>query len=136
MMKGGMTDLADFLSSIAAVFTLVPFLGYFATFIMTKQITGKHRTAVNAAVNATTFLLVCSVHFIIIAIWDKSLLWVILLVLLVSMGVLSVIHWKVKEEIIFRSVIKGGWRLNFLLFSTAYILLLFYGIASRIASTF
>ncbi|MGF2615548.1 DUF3397 domain-containing protein [Rossellomorea vietnamensis] len=128
--------MSTIFSSLVAVFTLVPFLGYFASFIAMKQLTGSHRRALNTAVNVTTFFLIFSVHFIIQAIWDKSLLWVLILVLLISTGILSVIHWKVKEEIVFLHVIKGGWRLNFLLFSTAYILLLFYGVASRIMQTF
>ncbi|MGM0844497.1 MAG: DUF3397 domain-containing protein [Bacillota bacterium] len=127
--------MSTFFSIFVAVFTLIPFLGYFASFVVMKQFTGSHRKAVNTAVNFTTFLLIISVHFIIVAIWDKSLFWVLILVLLVSMGILSVIHWKIKEEIVFLHVIKGGWRLNFLLFSTAYILLLFYGMASRIVQT-
>jgi hypothetical protein len=127
--------LSSFISGIAAIFTLVPFLGYFATFIITKQISRNHRKAVDTAVNFTTFLLFFSVHFIIIAIWNKSLLGILLLVLLIGTGILSIIHWKVKEEIVFRNVIKGGWRLSFLVFSTAYVFLLFYGIASRIAGT-
>ncbi|EDL64750.1 DUF3397 domain-containing protein [Bacillus sp. SG-1] len=128
--------MTSFISWVAAAFTLVPFLGYFAAFIVMKQISGNHRKAVNAAVDITTFLLFFSVHFIIVAIWDRSLLWLLTLVLLIGTGLLSVIHWKVKEEIEFRKVLKGGWRLGFLLFSTAYVVLLFYGIASRIASTF
>lgn len=128
--------MTSFISWIAAALTLVPFLGYFAAFIVMKQISGNHRKAVNTAVDITTFLLFFSVHFIIVVIWDRSLLWLLTLVLLIGTGLLSVIHWKVKEEIEFRRVLKGGWRLGFLLFSTAYVLLLFYGIASRIASTF
>jgi hypothetical protein len=128
--------LSSIISGVAAVFTLVPFLGYFAVFIVMKQISGNHRKAVDTAVNITTFLLFFSVHFIILAIWDKSFLWVLVLMLLIGMGILSVIHWKVKEEIVFRNVLKGGWRLGFLMFSTAYIFLLFYGIASRIAGIF
>ncbi|WP_421384453.1 DUF3397 domain-containing protein [Bacillus salacetis] len=128
--------MSSFISGLAAVLILVPFLGYFSTFVVVKQISGNHRKAVDTAVNITTFLLFFSVHFVIIAIWDKSLLWVLLLLLLISSAVLSIIHWKVKEEIVFRNVIKGGWRLSFLLFSTAYIVLLVYGIASRIADTF
>ncbi|RIW36311.1 DUF3397 domain-containing protein [Bacillus salacetis] len=128
--------MSSFISGVAAIFTLAPFLGYLAAFIIMKQLSGNHRKAVNAAVNITTFLLIISVHFIILAIWDKALVWVLLLILLIGTGILSIIHWKVKEEIVFRKVIKGGWRLSFLLFSTAYIVLLFYGIASRIAQTF
>lgn len=128
--------MSTIFSSFVAVFTLIPFLGYFSSFVIVKQLTGSHRRAVNAAVNFTTFLLIFSVHFIIQAIWDKSLFWVLILVLLISTGILSVIHWKIKEEIVFLHVLKGGWRLNFLLFSTAYILLLFYGVASRIIQTF
>ncbi|WP_456271631.1 DUF3397 domain-containing protein [Bacillus sp. AK031] len=127
--------MSSIISNLVAIFTLLPFLGYFTTFILMKQITGKHKKAVNAAVNVTTFLLIVAVHFIVLAIWNKSYLWIIMLVMIVSTGLLSVIHWKIKEEVIFRSVIKGGWRLNFLLFSMAYIILMLYGTASRIVDS-
>ncbi|WP_409253606.1 DUF3397 domain-containing protein [Bacillus sp. SCS-153A] len=128
--------MSSIISGVAAVLVLLPFLGYFAAFIVMKQISGNHRKAVNTAVDITTFLLLFSVHFIIVAIWDKSFLWLLILVLLIGTGLLSVIHWKVKEEIVFRNILKGGWRLGFLLFSTAYLFLLFYGVAARIAGTF
>jgi hypothetical protein len=128
--------LSSFISGLAAVFTLAPFLGYLTAFILMKQISGNHRKAVNTALNITTFLLIISVHFIILVIWDKPFIWVLLLMILTGTGILSIVHWRIREEIIFRKVIKGGWRLSFLIFSTAYIILLVYGIASSIANTF
>lgn len=41
------------------------------------------------------------------------------------------VHWKVKEEIILRKVMKGFWRFNFIVFFLAYVILTVYGLIHR-----
>ena len=62
-------------SGFIASLISVPLLGYLAVFVISKQITGNHKQAVNLAIDFSTFLLVLSVHFLVITIWEKSFLW-------------------------------------------------------------
>ncbi|MFT8323034.1 MAG: DUF3397 family protein [Bacillus sp. (in: firmicutes)] len=45
------------------------------------------------------------------------------------MGIILVIlHWKIKEEINYKKVFRGFWRINFLLFFCMYLFLMTYGL--------
>jgi len=122
-------------SSIIATFVTIPLLGYIIVFVISKLVTKQHRKAVRIALDVTTFLLIISVHYCIIAIWGFSLLWVILLIMILVAILFVIIHWKFKQEIHFAKVFKGFWRFNFLLFSCAYVILLIYGLVSRVSMT-
>lgn len=123
-------------SAFVATLITVPMIGYIAVFIISKQITGNHRRSVNLAIDLSTFLLVLSVHFLIITIWDKSFLWLILLVLFGLAALFVLIHWKYKEEIVLPKVFKGFWRFNFLLFFSAYVILVLFGLFQRLTLLF
>ncbi len=122
-------------SSIIASFVTIPLFGYIIVFVISKWITKKHHKSVRIALDFTTFFLVIAVHYFIKAIWGMSLLWVILIVMILVAILFVIIHWKTKQEIHFVKVFKGFWRFNFLLFSFAYIVLLIYGLISRVSMT-
>jgi hypothetical protein len=123
------------LSTLIAVFVTIPFLGYLICFIIAKEIFKNHKKAVYLAIDVMTFLLITSVHFIMLAIWKESYFWVILLVMF-SFGMIFVfIHWKTQGEIVYKKVLKGFWRLNFLVFLTAYFGLIVYGLIIRVINT-
>jgi hypothetical protein len=123
--------LTAIFSSAAGLFITIPFLFYILLFTIIKQITKNHRLALNSAINATTFVLIISVHLIILTIWDRSFLALIILVMLVLAIMFTFYHWKTKEEIHYRKVFIGFWRFNFLVFSLLYVSLILFGVISR-----
>lgn len=126
--------MSAFFSNIAAAFITIPILGYIIIFVVSKQITKKHRRAVQNAIDGSTFLFIISVHFLIMAIWEISLLWMILLlVMFIGVGVV-LLHWKVKEEIDYKRVFRGFLRFNFLVFFSLYSILLMIGIVQSISN--
>ncbi|WP_071395438.1 DUF3397 domain-containing protein [Bacillus tuaregi] len=125
--------MTGFFSSIIATFVTIPLLGYIIVFVISKLITKQHRKAVRIAIDVTTFLFILSVHYFIMAIWDTSFLWVILIIMLLVAIVFVIVHWKVKHEIHFSKVFKGYWRFNFLLFGFIYIILIIYGLVHRVS---
>ncbi|MDH5161089.1 DUF3397 domain-containing protein [Heyndrickxia oleronia] len=124
--------MGAFLSSFISIFIMLPFLGYFLSFILVKQLTRNHRRAVSIAIDITTLILIISVHFLIKGIWGQSLLWLIILIILMIGLVFVVFYRSVRDEIEYSRVFKGFWRLNFLFFTTIYIILFVYGMTSRI----
>ncbi|MEI5906069.1 DUF3397 domain-containing protein [Bacillus spongiae] len=127
--------MANVLSSIGAVFVTIPLVGYFIVFIIVKQLSKQHRLAVSFAIDITTLLLLFAVHFIILTIWEQSFFWLIFLFMLI-MGVgFILLYWKVKGEIIYSKIIKGFWRMNFLVLSFAYVTLLLFGLIYRLLTT-
>jgi hypothetical protein len=127
--------MSSIFSSVIATFVTIPLLGYLVVFITSKQLTGNHRRSVHLAIDVSTFLFIVSVHFLIVAIWEKSFLGMIFITILLIGMMFIFIHWKTKEEIIFAHVFRGFWRFNFLLFFSAYIILVFYGLIQRVTSS-
>ncbi|MCA1041085.1 DUF3397 domain-containing protein [Bacillus infantis] len=125
--------MSSFFSAVAATLVTVPLLGYLIVFIISKQITGSHKKSVRIALDCSTFLLILSVHFLILAIWERSYLWIIVLFMLFAAVIFTVIHWKIKQEINFQLIFKGFWRFNFLLFFSAYIVLLILGVFQSVS---
>lgn len=123
--------MGAFVSTVAALFITLPILLYTIVFFAAKQWTKNSRRSMNAAINITTPLLIFSVHFLIIAIWSSSHIWGIMLFMLILGVVFTFIYWKSRDEIYYPKLFLGYWRLNFLVFSAAYIVLLVYGTTSR-----
>lgn len=123
-------------SWLVATFITIPVLGYIVFFVISKQITKNHRKAVQASIDLSTILFICSVHYLIKAIWGLSLIWVIILMMLIMAIIVVLVHYKVKEEIVLDKIFKGFWRVNFLLFFCAYLLLMLYGMIVRVRDVF
>ena len=122
------------LSSLIATLVTIPLLGYLAVFIISKQITKKHKRSVHIALDVSTLFFILAVHYLIVVIWDKSYLWMIVLSLLITAVTFIIMHWRIKQEINLRALFKGFWRFNFLLYFTAYIVLMLIGLVQRVTS--
>ncbi|PKR86957.1 DUF3397 domain-containing protein [Heyndrickxia camelliae] len=121
-----------FLSWIAGVLILIPFIAYLLVFFAVKLITNNHRRAVSYAIDITTLFLILSVNEIAFVLWSHSFLWVIiLLLLLIAIGFVFLYRY-MRNEIIYSKVFKGFWRFNFLLFCAAYIILMIYGLTRSV----
>ncbi|MDN3014858.1 DUF3397 domain-containing protein [Paenibacillus sp. BSR1-1] len=123
--------MSSIISTILTLFITLPFLGLFVIFLIFKLVTKNTRKSVHKALDYTTVLFIFSVHFLILTIWDKSLFWLIILIMIVIAMMFVLVHWKVKEEIIIKKVMKGFWRFNFILFFLVYISLTLYGLIHR-----
>lgn len=121
-------------SNLAAIFVTIPILAYVLIFVISKQITKQHRRAVRYALDGSTLLFIISVHFLITTIWEKSFLWLILLLILIIGVAVAFLNWKVKQEIDYNRVFRGFWRFNFLMFFSAYIILIIIGIVQSVSN--
>lgn len=126
--------MSSILANVIAAFVTLPLLGYLLVFFIGKKVTKSKRRANHLAIDFSTLLLIISVHHLILVIWEKSYLWVLFLVMIFVAMIFTFIHWKVKSEINFPAIIKGFWRMNFLLFFSFHILLFGIGLVKRIAS--
>ena len=120
--------MSTFFSAILTVFFTLPFLGSILVFFVIKLITNNFRKSLHKAVDYTTLLYIISVHFLLVTIWGKSFFWLIILIMMFIAIVFVFVHWKVKEEIVLKKVVKGFWRFNFIVFFLAYNTLTLYGI--------
>lgn len=116
------------LSWILATLITLPIVGYLIVFVCIKQVTKNHRKAVDAAMNFSTLLCIISVHFLILSIWETSLLWAILVAMIILAMLMVIVHHRIKGEIIWNKVLRGYWRLNGIVFLLAYCCLVVFGI--------
>lgn len=123
--------MSTIFSNILALLFIMPFAGFLAVFFIGRFVTKNSRRSVHYALDFSTVLFIFSVHFLLKTIWENSFFWLIILVLIVTAMVFVIVHWKVKEEINLKKVLKGFWRFNFLLFSLVYIVLTLYGLIYR-----
>lgn len=126
--------MSALLSNIAAAFITLPLLGYIIIFIITKQALKHHRRAVHTAIDGSAPLFVISVYYLILVIWEESLLWLILVILILMGAAVTIAHWKVRGEIVFPRIFRAFWRLTFLVFFFAYSLLLIVGLLESIGT--
>jgi hypothetical protein len=124
-----------FVGTLATIVT-VPILALIMFYIIARFVTKNNKRSFHVAIDTSTFFFILAVHFLIIIIWEQSLLWVILTVLLAIATLMVLLHYKMKEEIHFFKVLKGFWRCNFLLFSFAYFCLAVFGVLKRVFETF
>lgn len=120
------------LTWIATVFITLPILTFIVIFIVSKSITKNGQRSARHAVDGSTIFFIIAVYFLNQTIWGQSFLWIILLVMIFIAMIVSIVHWKVREEVDFLRIARGTWRLQFLLFSFSYLVLIIVGIVRSI----
>lgn len=128
----GVAKMSNFLAVLLATFVTLPILAFIFTYIIGKKLTGRKKKSFHTAVNVSTLFFIFSVHFFITVIWEKSYFWLIVVSLLLIKILFTIGYWWKKQDINFFSIFRIFWRFNFLLFSTAYVFLIIYGIVTRI----
>ena len=126
--------MSSVFSAVIATFVTIPLLGYLLIFVISKQVTKQHKRSVHIALDVSTILFIISVHYLIVTIWNQSFLWVIIVAMLVIAMIFVLIHWRVKQEINIPLVFRGYWRFNFLLFFTAYVVLIAIGLFQSVSA--
>lgn len=124
------------LAGLIAICVIMPIIVYLAVYTISRQMLKNNKKAVRISADATTFFLIMAVHYAIIALFEHSYLWIILIVLIIIASTVLFMHYKVREEVDLKRVFTGFWRASFLLFSAAYFLLSAIGILERIVKVF
>ena len=128
--------LSSFFVFILATMISIPFLAWYGVYIITVKWTKQKGKAVRLAADASTLLFILSVHFLILAIWGKSMFWFLILIVLAIAIVFTILHYRSHEEVEFLKLMKGIWRFTFFLFCSAYVVLFIYGMISYLLSAF
>ena len=121
------------LSSIYGIIVMFPIIGYILAFIVAKVTIKHHKKSVLLAVDVTTLILLLSVHHLVKVIFNQSFLGLIILILLVIAACFVLIIYKTKGELELDKVFKGIWRIYFILFVLAYIILMIIGLYKNIS---
>ncbi|WP_257350564.1 DUF3397 domain-containing protein [Pseudalkalibacillus decolorationis] len=126
--------VVDILAGSLATLVTAPLLVWFIIYGSMKKLTHKKKKSFHFASDITTFFLIASVLSIAHTIWNHSLLWPIMVLLLLIFSCITWLYWKQDKDIELIKIIKTAWRFNFLLFFMCYLLLCAYGLITRIIS--
>lgn len=116
-----------------ATLITVPLVAFYLIYIITVKTTKSKIISIKLTVDLSTILFILAVYFIAHEIWNISLFWFLLLTIISVAIIFTIIHWKFSNDIHLPKLLKGIWRLNFILFFLAYIILSIYGLLLRIS---
>jgi hypothetical protein len=127
--------MAAFLSSIMATFVTLPMIAFLIFYVFARILMKNGKKAFLLTVDLSTFFFILSVYYLILVIWEKSFMSYIFMILIIFCMIFLLLHWKFKQEIEIRKVMKGFWRFNFLFFSFCYICLVIFGLFKRLSES-
>ncbi|CAG9619813.1 DUF3397 domain-containing protein [Sutcliffiella rhizosphaerae] len=128
--------MSNIFASLLATVVSIPVLALLLFYTLARFVTKSNRRSFHFAIDSSTIIFIISVHFLIIIIWQQSMLWIILTVLLGVATLMVIGNYLIKEEINVKRVFKGFWRVNFLLFFFSYFFLSIFGVMKRLYEAF
>ncbi len=127
--------MLDFFAGVAATFVTIPLLGFILVYLISRFIIKNNRKSFFLSVDVTTAFFLIAVHYLLLVIIGKSMLWLLILILILTILFIGYLTWKKSHEIETVKVLRKSWRFAFLLSTVAYFLLLLIGLVQRIIIT-
>lgn len=127
--------MIDFMAGVAATIVTIPLLGFILVYLISRFIIKSNRKSFFLSVDVTTVFFLIAVHYLLLVIVGKSMLWLIILILIMTILFIGYFTWRKSHEIETVKVLKKSWRLVFLASTIAYFLLLLIGLVQRIFIT-
>jgi hypothetical protein len=125
--------LSSAVAWLLATLITLPLLAFYLMYIITVKTIKNKKIAIKRSVDLSTILFIVAVYFIAYEIWSISLFWFVLITIISVAIIFTIIHWKYSNDIHLSKLLKGIWRLNFILFFLVYIILSIYGLLLRIS---
>ena len=124
------------LAGLIAACIIMPIIVYMTVYTISRRALRNNKKAVKVSADVTTIFLILAVHYAVIALFEHSYLWIILIILILIAATVLFMHYKVREEVDLKRVFTSFWRASFLLFSVSYFLLALIGMTGRIVKIF
>lgn len=123
------------ISYIFACLVTLPILTWFILNFILNYLLKNKRRAFRISTDVSTFFAIIDVYLLINQIWSISLMWLLVLFVLLSGVAFTFIYWRGQHEFDSKKIIRSVWRFNFLIFMTASLVLLFYGLVEGLLRT-
>lgn len=124
--------MTNVVAALLATIITLPLLGWYLIYIVTVKITKNKPNSIRLASDGSTIFFMAAVYFILYELWGRSFLWVIFALFFFIAFCFTIAHWRVSGDIHTRKLMKGIWRLNFMIFFVSYLILSTYGLISRV----
>ncbi|WP_025028056.1 DUF3397 family protein [Caldalkalibacillus mannanilyticus] len=118
--------LVSLFANLFALFTIFPILSAIIIYALVFLVTKDKKNALEWSINITTVLLLISVNMSIQLLWDLSLFWLILLIILLIIGGLTFLQFSVYNQLHYARLARGVIRLTFVLFLPIYLVLMLW----------
>ncbi|MGG2053408.1 DUF3397 domain-containing protein [Lysinibacillus pakistanensis] len=124
--------MKDFLHIVISVIIFCPILLFMIVYLIGRKVKIRGTHAFGAASDVTTFCLFFSVPLAIGVLWSVNVGVLLVMLALTMAMIFTYIDWRTKKEIEVKPLLKKIWRFQFLVLSTAYIVICVVGIIQSV----
>ncbi len=119
----------SFLVYLITFLTVAPFVFFFGMWFVFYLVKKNKKKSTELAMDVTTFVLIISVSFMSYAIFNSSLgFWIIILLILLSAGFIGNVQNRIRGKIDLLKIYKVVWRISFVVLIGLYVIFLITGI--------
>ncbi|RKD24087.1 hypothetical protein BEP19_06675 [Ammoniphilus oxalaticus] len=133
-----MEAIANLLAGVLTIPVFTPFVVFATVFLLFQWKNKSRKVAIGLAVNVTTFFLIVAVTmFYNLTKQDGTIgaSWWVLLFFVTTGGAIAWLQYKIKGQVELLKMIRAVWRLAFVCFTFAYIILFFFSIQHFLSNT-
>ncbi|MDM5232115.1 DUF3397 domain-containing protein [Lysinibacillus pakistanensis] len=124
--------MKDFLHIVISVIIFCPILLFMIVYLIGRKVKIRGTHAFGAASDVTTFCLFFSVPLAIGVLWSVNVGVLLVMLALTMAMIFTYIDWRTKKEIEVKPLLKKIWRFQFLVLSTAYVVICIVGIIQSV----
>lgn len=124
--------MIDFLAVFLGLFIAFPFLLWLFLFFLLRCFIKDTKRAFHWSVDITTVFAVLSVEAVMSVIWHRHFSWWLLFAFCMIAGLYTYTEWKRRENVAPRKLLKGVWRITFIIFMTADFIFITYGLVRSV----
>jgi len=124
--------LKDFLHIIISIIIFCPILLFVIVYLISRKVKFRGTHAFGVASDVTTLCLFFSVPLAIRVLWNVNVSALLVTLALMMAIIFTYIDWRTKKEIEVKSLLRKIWRFQFLVLSTAYIVICLVGVIQSV----
>lgn len=120
--------MKDFLHIVISIVIFCPILLFVIVYLISRKIKFRGTHAFGVASDVTTVCLFFSVPLVIGVLWNVDVSALLVTFAIMMAMIFTYIDWRTKKEIEVKSLLRKIWRFQFLVLSTAYIVICIVGV--------
>ncbi|MFF2794566.1 DUF3397 domain-containing protein [Lysinibacillus xylanilyticus] len=124
--------MKDFLHIIISIIIFCPILLFVIVYLISRRVKIRGTHAFGVASDLTTLCLFFSVPLAIGVLWSVNVSALLVTLAIMMAMIFTYIDWRTKKEIEVKSLLKKIWRFQFLVLSTAYIVICIVGVIQSV----
>ncbi|MGA3600376.1 DUF3397 domain-containing protein [Lysinibacillus agricola] len=124
--------MKEFLHIVISVVIFCPILLFMIVYLISRKVKFRGTHAFGAASDVTTLCLFFSVPLAIDVLWNINVSALLVTLAIMMAMVFTYIDWRTKKEIEVKSLLRKIWRFQFLVLSTAYIVVCIIGVIQSV----